>query len=486
MRKISVLALSSLVLLSSCNFSALFENDDDYQKLTDVTNLFFVNPTKTDKETNEKWITIKKSNSRSIIEDEAPSTLPESGTVEHTAPYLFDNSLFLRDDNSRATDTTTTVRVRRFKLGDKRGFYDADYMNGNRTGTMKYEGEYCYIWTLDDEDEDSLMSAEEIEEFAEKFDHYYEQETAICGPKYDGNTVYNTANKKQIISPNEKISVLLFDIQNDKWNGNLLGYFHPAYYVADQSGKNQIELLCIDSFYAKDEDYASGLYSTVVHEFNHMLNFANKTLKYGLEMDTWYTEMLSMLTEDLFDDQLGTDFDNSIYSRLKIFVQGGYVFGFGNWADILQNDFRVSFNYSNAYAFGAFLARNYGGAELFHEIATNAYVNEESVVEAVNTLNKTNKTFEQLLKEFCLVLINPKAEDSSKPSLYREVSKTVDGYAFTLPKIDLEEIAETTITPIKTGSNTSKYLDSYGFHYYQFEEEDLKVKFNDFLLCFYY
>lgn len=76
-------------------------------------------------------------------------------------------------------------------------------------------------------------------------------------------------------------------------------------------------------------------------------------------------------------------------------------------------------NYANAYAFGAFLARNYGGAEIIKKIATNEYVNEEAVEKA------TGKSFEELIKNFAISFLypsngdNPYTQDSKIFSLHK-------------------------------------------------------------------
>ncbi|MBQ5399653.1 MAG: hypothetical protein IIU15_00260, partial [Treponema sp.] len=57
-------------------------------------------------------------------------------------------------------------------------------------------------------------------------------------------------------------------------------------------------------------------------------------------------------------------------------------------------------SYGTAYAFGAWLARNYGGAPLVQKMSTNAYVGIDSVVNAVNSVNHTNLTWNDLFKEY--------------------------------------------------------------------------------------
>ena len=505
------LVLSASIILSSClniangikkTDNQSDENNSDVNKtslsLNNVSSLFIINPTNKSKGEWENWVSVV--GSRQAVEEAFKLSSP-SPYVEHTLPYSFDRTL-LKPSKSRSAargaESVSEIDEISYKVGDTHTFniiegYD-NYGNEiivKRRGMMKYEGKYGYFWVLEDEDEESLMTKDEIAVFAEKFDELYEKETALCGPKYYGESIY-----ENIISPNKKVSILLFDIYEDKDEGSLLGFFGPNDYLSDYEAGNKMELLCLDSYYAKKEETASGFYSTLVHEFNHMLNFVNKDLKYDNEedMETWYTEMLSMLVEDLFYNDLNPDYENSIYTRLELFVNRGYVFGFKNWGNVFaedeENDPQVFFNYSNAYAFGAFLGRNYGGAALFHEIATNEYVNEKSIVEAVNKINNLNLTFEDLLKQFCRILINPKGENKEMPTLYKSVSSEVGKYSFTLNKLDLNNLAEdveykiTPIIPVFDGA--LKFLDGYGFYYYAYTKpRNLKIKIENFLLCDY-
>ena len=484
-----------LLFFTSCDNTFILKGrvQEDKTKTTvslkNVSNLFIVNPTDNTKEYNENWISISSSSRQAYDEDDFSDENSNillnasKNMVQHTLPYTFDSTVLVSNASREAA--ATVKKTVGYKTGDTHVFSEDDIMK-ERKGVMRYEGQYCYVWTLLDEDEESAMTDDEIKTLAKKFDELYVKETELCGPKFDGVTPYYN-----IIPANEKISLLLFDIYEDKDEGNLLGYFSQNNYLTDnQSGINMIELLCLDSYFAKHEDYASGFYDTMVHEFNHMLNFANKTLKYGLEMETWYTEMLSMLTEDCFYEELQPDYNNSIYYRLELFIAGGYAIGFKNWTDINSDGIEIYCNYSNAYAFGAYLARNYGGAELIHEIATNAYTNEKSIVKAIKTVCNVDVTFEDLLTEFCYVLVNVQGQNSGKPTLYKSSSKKLGDYTFNLPIINLDNLneqQEVFISPVtKTPSETFKavkYMDGYGFHYYKYENpENLSVRMKNFLV----
>ncbi|MCR5605460.1 MAG: hypothetical protein K6F69_01415, partial [Treponema sp.] len=62
--------------------------------------------------------------------------------------------------------------------------------------------------------------------------------------------------------------------------------------------------------------------------------------------------------------------------------------------------------YANAYAFGAWLCRNYGGAALVKKMLSNDYTNNECIVNAVNTLNSTSYTFDDLFAQFIKGCLN--------------------------------------------------------------------------------
>jgi hypothetical protein len=267
---------------------------------------------------------------------------------------------------------------------------------------------------------------------------------------------------------------------------NVLGFFSSSNYFKESNFSSGIEVLVGDSVYAKDaidSKNEGAVFSTMVHEFNHLLNFVNKELKYGLRQETWYTEMLSMITEDFFMEDFNIEYIGSPQQRLESFISFGYMYGFKNWEKIDSN--YVTYNYANAYAFGAFLARNYGGAKLIKEICTNEYVNEESVIQAVNKINGTNKTFNDLICEFSYILLNVQNLNTEMPSLYKECSETLNDFDFKLNKIDLSNLPSENKLNIKgtePDDIENAYLGAYGINFVVFNEPtDIILKIKDYL-----
>ena len=451
-------------LFLSCNNNLITIDEAlNPKEYKNVSALVVINPTKNDKPKNEVWLQIQKSSreiGNSVTENSELKI--QNSYVERTAPHNSLDSSLLVQKNSRAAESK--IRFQSFKVGEVHDF--SDYDNSRIVARMVAEGEYCYIWQDDEALPNAKLSEEEIKEFITKFDAIYLKQTNLCGPKYDGTSKY------------ENIIKLLTDIKPDVF----VGFFRPYDYVsANDSAK--MEVIVVDSVEAKDKGKVSMLYSTLVHEFSHLLTFVNKNLKYGLNYESWYTEMLAMITEDFFMQDLGVDYRNSPQARLEAFVTGGYIYGFKNWA---KDDSPYLYcSYSNAYAFGAFLARNYGGAKLIHEICINEYVNEESVVNAVNKINGTKKTFSELLEEYSFVLINHRAV-AEGASLYKETSYKINDYEYHLSKIDLANLPAQEVVSINSIIPEKVFecdLGAYGFYFVTFEKPtNIFLGKKDFLL----
>ena len=115
---------------------------------------------------------------------------------------------------------------------------------------------------------------------------------------------------------------------------------------------------------------------------------------------TWSNEMMSMVCEDMIQDYLDIDLLDSPIGRLLEFAQGYYLSGLTDW--LLGND--VAYSYAGAYAFGAYLARNYGGTSLIKQIATNQYVDQQAITQALQAIGK-NESFETVFKKYPQALL---------------------------------------------------------------------------------
>ena len=437
------LFILSILLFVGCKFSE--SETKRIKELNDVKNLFIINPSENEKKVIDEWVKVF---SRNISLTNEKKEVVDDLFISNSPTFYFEDTL--PNKKSRSGETNK-IREVSYKIGEKKTMQDP-FDNRYYTVSVVYEGEFCYLWV-----EDGIDTVElDLEEFAKKFDEIYKKQTNLSGSKFTGESV-----KDGLIFPNKKISIVLYDIKNQSY----LGYFSSNNY----SSGAQIEAIFTDIESAFNEKKKSEVLSTICHEFSHLLTHVNKYLKKGLLYETWYTELLAMISEDFFKDDLNVSIENSSQARFFSFVNNGsYVYGFKNW----QSDAYMANSYANAYTFGAFLARNYGGAELFYEIFHNDYVNEESIVRAVNKVNKINITFNDLLKEFCYILVNIDNSDKNLPSLNKSHSFKIGEFTYSLSDIGPDDLPEGLSYKVEYDtfdSVTNKYLGSYGFNYLRFD-----------------
>ena len=122
-----------------------------------------------------------------------------------------------------------------------------------------------------------------LNKLAQEFDYYYTSMTNIYGTHSD-------------IDGNGKIIILLMDINVNKGAGSqVLGYFNPM----DMHGYNEGEILYMDISNANNKtDNAIG---TIIHEFQHLINYSYVMSGARNEMDSWLNEALSESTSILFN-----------------------------------------------------------------------------------------------------------------------------------------------------------------------------------------
>ena len=183
--------------------------------------------------------------------------------------------------------------------------------------------------------------------------------------------------------------------------------------------------------------------------------------------------MMSLLAEDIFSAYLGLKIDSTAITRLEFFKL------FTNWGVSCWNisDFFLwQASYSVSYAFGSYLLRNYGGAELLSALTdfNTAGTGKEVINNAFIKLGLKNKegetlTFEDVAADFHQICIYTSKEDADEGhlSLNKEVEFKVGDITITAPAIDL--VAEGGVMPfpyseIITGDEYKfNQLFPYGF-----------------------
>jgi Peptidase M30 len=257
--------------------------------------------------------------------------------------------------------------------------------------------------------------------------------TSIYGAEW-GSTIYSN-----LISDSKTISVVMFDIDGDGESGTggafTVGYFWARdNYIRNSSHSvlkysNQTVMFAIDlpfmlkktssePTWSADGLYPKEVYSTLAHEFQHMIHFYQKYIVYSAtgEDDTWIDEMCSVATEDFVADKLNVQGPRGILNvndtgsienedgRLPLFN--------GKNDDSLMTWNNSVIDYSVVYGFGSYLSRNFGGPDLFRRMVQTSNVNTNALLNAI--LEKgTTETLESLMRQWGAAVV---LSDVTSPS----------------------------------------------------------------------
>ena len=345
--------------------------------------------------------------------------------------------------------------------------------------TLRAQGANCYIWVLDECFDDTNASGKKInsakaQDLATKFELMYQPIRDVFGE--ESNEMINTSGLVDISSGSDtgkKVNIVVYDIEGDYEPGResgTLGYFWAKDYytaaAAKESGDATIGLTDCGKYFYVDSYFLNKapemLYSTLAHEFQHMINFGQKTINHKVQSKTWSNEMMSMVCEDMVQDFLKVSEEASPISRLPYFCLGYYKSGLTDWL----SDANVAYSYAGAYAFGAYLARNYGGTDLINQIATNQYVDQQAITQALKSIGK-NETFESVFRKYAqaLVLDNPPGNVNAPVPTFKTAAAGIKG---NMPAIDIfkQKVSDqdgSTPVLLKRESQGRVDLRPYGF-----------------------
>lgn len=367
---------------------------------------------------------------------------------------------------SLSTFSANSLSVEKsWSIGDKKSIYvDTDTSMSTfsqKSATLRAKSENCYVWIVDDYYSESAGGAKVgtaiAEKYAEKFEEMYPYITNVFGD--ESNEIINLSSEKivgikTLSDTGEKINIVVYDIGNDYGQSSqtgVAGYFYSKDYyyasaedLASSSGSEIVGTSNLGKYFYIDSVFANSDFndtiSTLAHEFQHMVNFNQKNMASlksylagistkTLSPDSNYNEMLSMLCEDMMQEKLGLDDSASPKNRIQTFNAYYWLSGIREY----RNDGNAVLSYSTAYAFGSWLARQYGGAALVRAISTNSYDGNDSIVNAVNAVNKTSKTFADLFAEFAVAVTGISSSHSSVFTHNQDAAETVSYKSYDYP-----------------------------------------------------
>jgi len=347
---------------------------------------------------------------------------PGATLFQANPQFIPNNTILSRSPTYLASSNT---------VGDKYSFWVETVLNSNnfiqREAILQAIGEHCKVWVMPNTDYTKTITRTQAQTLAQKFDIIYPAATNLLGYEFGGGPDGIGGR-----DGDPKIHILVYDIGKEYG-----GYFHPKdYYTQEQLNisnnhnlmTNNAEIFYIGAEQANENpDFT---YSSLIHEFQHMINWNVKTIKKDLEADTWYNEMLSIMAEDVMSSLIGiaTSSNGHVQQiRMPLFLACYFLTGITEWEQVPLN-----LSYSYKYAYGAYLLRNYGGAAILKEIISNNFVNEASITAALGNAYNNNINFQYTLKRFGEALLYTRPLPDGVMSFDKTVSNTINGITYTI------------------------------------------------------
>jgi hypothetical protein len=292
-------------------------------------------------------------------------------------------------------------------------------------------------------------------------DDIYDWLSAVFGEEWGSQA----ASYINLIDETDTITILAYPIHiypDDPGAGGVVGFFwgKDNYLRSDYAYSNERVMFYIDSetlsagsgVWQITDLWPNEIVSTLGHEFQHMIDFHQQWVLRGVNTNTWLNEMKSLAAEDLIEYERTQRGPRGIeppqpYDEASWGTSGapGIVDGrlplynlrndisLTNWGS--TND--VLESYAIGYAFGAYLGRNFGGADFFAELGRSTLSSPSSAIaDAIQRAGGPGgMTLEQLLWRWGgAVLLS---DDPAQPTPFRVnadgwMDSTTSGHSYRL------------------------------------------------------
>ncbi|MBP6961297.1 MAG: caspase family protein [Thermotogae bacterium] len=276
-------------------------------------------------------------------------------------------------------------------VGDTRQFTVYNFRTNSDeqiTATLQAIGTRTHVWAQNTTD----ISLTRAQDLATEFD----------GQIYSSVTTnfYTPSD----VNGDGKIAILCFDIQDDfETTGGYIGGYFWARDLYNQTGSNLMEIFYIDTYPTMHYPSTAPVdvtkaYSTLAHEFQHMVNYnRNVLVEGGADMATWLDEGLSMAAEHLI---YGTLTSRINYYNTASGIRNGHSLLYWDEAgDTLCN-------YSLSYLFLQYVRvqMNQGNA-IYKTILQDSANDYRAVENAAKTYISSGMTFGDFMTNFRLALL---------------------------------------------------------------------------------
>lgn len=265
--------------------------------------------------------------------------------------------------------------------------------NERTKAKLKYDGKSTKVWVAD-----QYISDEQAQNIGEEFD------------KSIDPLVKNKFGSPSDVDKDGKVNILVYDIKDDfEDTGSYTGgYFHPRD-LYDVPFSNKAEVFYMDTYPSMGTDRNNlnekKVYSTLAHEYQHMVNANQKLLKEKKPdgMDVWLDEAFAMASEHMY---LGKTLDHRIdyYNNSRSIANGHSLIKWNHRGDVLSN-------YSLSYLFSQYLkAQSDNGDEIFKEILQDSSSTNKALEKAIHKHVDPNMSLGEFMTNFRIAL--EKKEDT--------------------------------------------------------------------------
>jgi large repetitive protein len=253
-----------------------------------------------------------------------------------------------------------------YQIGSNKDFWVFDYEKEEDyqiNAKLLYSGAKVNVWVHKDE-----ITSENAEQIGKEFDNRIYP------------SIVNNFGKESDVDGDGKINLLCFDIKDGfNENGGFMGGYFNQIDVMDEPKSNKGEILYIDTYPAlgKNKNELTNAFSTVTHEFQHLVNHNQNVLIEGDKdgMDVWLDEAMSMAAEQIYTQR--TLMDRIDYYNSSFSIAKGHSLLYWDYeGDTLAN-------YSLSYLFGQYVkTQSRQGDAIFKEILINPN-NDYKVIESI-------------------------------------------------------------------------------------------------------
>lgn len=363
---------------------------------------------------------------------------------------------------------TPTPSYTTYTTGDTYTFYDGLYTGSSNSvpATLRYSttdgSTTLYIWVADNSwtgagcTRAACVTQTMVDALGPKFlltgsdNDIYDWVTNVVGSEW-GTTGYSS-----LVTNDDTIHILLYDIDTDNsQTGGVVGFFYAKdnFLKTSYSGSNERIMFYLDSvmfatestsdsdsIWTIDDYWPAEMVATLAHEFQHMVQYYQKTILTGVTEPSWVNEMASMMIEGLLSRKMGVIGPRGVDSETKTAGSSGNAHGYNPYFiddpyDRLVYWDSKMYDYAGKYSFGSFLMRNCGGASFINKLVVgNSSTGTAGVKKAMNYSSSCSDwTFNSAMKKWGAAVLLSDRVITDKPYIYNTGdwnSSTMNGITY--------------------------------------------------------